>query len=290
MGNLYRAISADGSAFAAVLDAKDIVSEIERIHKTSAVITAGLGRLTIAASLMGYMLKGEEDSVTLRVDGGGPAGQLVAVADSRGNVKSCVNNPVVELPLNPQGKLDVGGAVGSDGTLSVVKDMGLKEPYVGVIPLVSGEIAEDIASYYATSEQIPTVCSLGVLVNPDLTVKAAGGFLMQLLPFADEKCIDIIEQNVAKIRPVSAMLDEGITPEEIANMLLDGLEPNELDTSHPAYKCDCSRERTERVLISIGKDELKSIADEGKDTAVSCHFCGKEYVFTPDEIRKLMGE
>ena len=290
MGNLYRAISADGSAFAAVLDAKDIVSEIERIHKTSAVITAGLGRLTIAASLMGYMLKGEEDSVTLRVDGGGPSGQLVAVADSRGNVKSCVNNPVVELPLNPQGKLDVGGAVGSDGTLSVVKDMGLKEPYVGVIPLVSGEIAEDIASYYATSEQIPTVCSLGVLVNPDLTVKAAGGFIVQLLPFADEKCIDIIEQNVAKIRPVSAMLDEGITPEEIANMLLDGLEPNELDTSHPAYKCDCSRERTERVLISIGKDELKSIADEGKDTAVSCHFCGKEYVFTPDEIRKLMGE
>ena len=290
MGNLYRAISADGSAFAAVLDAKDIVSEIERIHKTSAVITAGLGRLTIAASLMGYMLKGEEDSVTLRVDGGGPSGQLVAVADSRGNVKSCVNNPVVELPLNPQGKLDVGGAVGSDGTLSVVKDLGLKEPYVGVIPLVSGEIAEDIASYYATSEQIPTVCSLGVLVNPDLTVKAAGGFLVQLLPFADEKCIDIIEQNVAKIRPVSAMLDEGITPEEIANMLLDGLEPNVLDTASPAYKCDCSRERTERVLISIGKDELKSIADEGKDTAVSCHFCGKEYVFTPDEIRKLMGE
>ena len=271
MGNLYRAISADGSAFAAVLDAKDIVSEIERIHKTSAVITAGLGRLTIAASLMGYMLKGEEDSVTLRVDGGGPSGQLVAVADSMGNVKSCVNNPVVELPLNAQGKLDVGGAVGRDGTLSVVKDMGLKEPYVGVIPLVSGEIAEDIASYYATSEQIPTVCSLGVLVNPDLTVKAA-------------------EKNVAMIRPVSAMLDEGITPEEIANMLLDGLEPNVLDTAEPAYKCDCSRERTERVLISIGMDELKAIADEGNDTAVSCHFCGKEYVFTPDEIRKLMGE
>ena len=290
MGNLYRAISADGSAFAAVLDAKDIVSEIERIHKTSAVITAGLGRLTVAASLMGYMLKGEEDSVTLRVDGGGPAGQLVAVADSRGNVKSCVNNPVVELSLNAQGKLDVGGAVGRDGTLSVVKDMRLKEPYVGVIPLVSGEIAEDIASYYATSEQIPTVCSLGVLVNPDLTVKAAGGFLVQLLPFADEKCIDTIEKNVAKIRPVSAMLDEGITPEEIANMLLDGLEPNELDTAEPVYKCDCSRERTERVLISIGKDELKSIADEGKDTAVSCHFCGREYVFTPDEIRKLIGE
>jgi molecular chaperone Hsp33 len=290
MGKLYRSISADGSAFAEVLDAKDIVSEIERIHKTSAVVTAGLGRLSIAASLMGYMLKGEDDSVTLRVDGGGPAGQLTAVADSRGNVKSCVTNPVVELPLNSIGKLDVGGAVGKDGTLSVVKDLGLKEPYVGVIPLVSGEIAEDIAAYYVSSEQIPTVCALGVLVNPDLTVRSAGGFLVQLLPFADEKCIDTIEKNVSAMRPVSALLDEGKTPEEIADMLLSGLEPNELDTASPAYKCDCSRERTERVLISIGKDELRSIADEGRDTSVCCHFCGKEYVFSPDEIRKLIGE
>ncbi len=290
MGKLYRAISADGSAFAEVLDAKDIVSEIERIHKTSAVVTAGLGRLSIAASLMGYMLKGENDTVTLRVDGGGPAGQLVAVADSWGNVKSCVNNPVVEIPLNAQGKLDVGGAVGRDGTLSVVKDLGLKEPYVGVIPLVSGEIAEDIASYYATSEQIPTVCSLGVLVNPDLTVSSAGGFLVQLLPFADEKCISTIEKNVAAMRPISALLDEGKTPEEIANMLLAGLEPNELDSAEPVYGCDCSRERTEKILISIGKDELRSIAEEGKDTTVSCHFCGKEYIFTPEDIRRLIEE
>lgn len=288
MGKLYRAISADGSAFAEVLDAKDIVSEIERIHKTSAVITAGLGRLTIAASLMGYMLKGENDTITLRVDGGGPAGQLTAVADSWGNVKSCVGNPVVEIPLNAQGKLDVGGAVGTDGTLSVVKDMGLKEPYVGVIPLVSGEIAEDIANYYATSEQIPTVCSLGVLVNPDLTVKAAGGFLVQLLPFADEKVIDILEKNVAAMPPVSAMLDEGKTPEEIANMLLAGLEPNVLDTAEPVYSCDCSRERTERVLISIGEKDLREMAAEGKDTTVCCHFCGKEYVFTPQELLALI--
>ena len=288
MGNLYRAISADGSVFAEVLDAKDIVSEIEKIHKTSAVITAGLGRLTIAASLMGYMLKGENDSITLRVNGGGASGQLVAVADSRGNVKSSVDHPVVEIPLNAQGKLDVGGAVGCDGTLSVVKDLGLKEPYVGVVPLVSGEIAEDIASYYATSEQTPTVCSLGVLVNPDLTVKSAGGFLIQLLPFADEKVIDVIEKNIADIRPVSAMLDEGITPQEIADMLLAGLEPNELDTASPAYKCDCSRQRTEKILISIGKDELTSIASEGKDTSVVCHFCGKEYVFTPQEISYLI--
>ena len=287
MGNLYRAISADGSAFAAVLDAKDIVSEIEKIHKTSAVVTAALGRLSVGASLMGYMLKGDEDSITLRIDADGPTGQLVAVADSRGNVKSCVNNPVVELPLNSVGKLDVSGAVGKNGTLSVVKDMGLREPYVGVIPLVSGEIAEDIASYYATSEQIPTVCALGVLVAPDLSVKSAGGFLVQLLPFADEKCIDTIEKNVAAMRPVSALLDEGVTPEEIANMLLVGLDPNELDTASPAYKCDCSRERTEKVLISIGRKELLSIASEGKDTEVSCHFCGRNYVFTPQEISRL---
>ncbi len=287
MGKLHRVISADGSAFAAVLDAKDIVSEIERIHKTSAVVTAGLGRLTIAASLMGYMLKGENDSITLRIDADGQTGQLVAVSDSRGNVKSCVSNPVVEIPLNDKGKLDVAGAVGRNGTLSVVKDLGLKEPYVGVIPLVSGEIAEDIAAYYAESEQIPTVCSLGVLINPDLTVRAAGGFLIQLLPFADEKCIDIIESNIAKLPPVSAMFESGKTPEEIAAMLLEGLSPDPLDTANPKYSCDCSRERTERVLISIGAKELEDIASEGKDTSVACHFCGKEYVFTPDEIKNL---
>ncbi len=287
MGNLYRAISADGSAFAAVLDAKDIVSEIEKIHKSSAVVTAALGRLTIAASLMGYMLKGNENSITLRIDGDGPCGQLVAVSDSMGNVRSCVNNPVVELPLNNLGKLDVSGAVGKNGTLSVVKDLGLREPYVGVIPLVSGEIAEDIANYYASSEQIPTVCALGVLVNTDLSVKAAGGFLIQLLPFADDKCVDILEKNVAEMRPVSSLLAEGTTPEEIAHMLLKGLDPNELDTSAPAYKCECSRQRTEQILISIGQDELRAIASEGKDTEVSCHFCGKKYIFSPSEITEL---
>ncbi len=287
MSNLYRAISADGSAFAAVIDAKDIVSEIERIHKSSAVVTAGLGRLTIAASLMGYMLKGEENSITLRIDADGPTGQLMAVADYNGNVKSCVTNPVVEIPLNSAGKLDVSAAVGKNGTLSVVKDLGLREPYVGVIPLVSGEIAEDIANYYATSEQIPTVCALGVLVDTDLTVKAAGGYLIQLLPFASEQCIDVIEKNISQIKPVSALLADGVTPQEIADMLLDGLEPNELDTASPEYKCDCSRKRTEEILISIGKKELEEIAAEGKDTEVSCHFCGKSYVFTPDDITAL---
>jgi len=286
--NLFRVISADGSAFAAVLDAKNIVSEIEKIHHTSAVITAGLGRLTIGASLMGYMLKGENDSITLRIDSDGPAGQLIAVADSRGNVKSCVTNTVVEIPLNSHGKLDVGKAVGKNGTLSVIKDLGLKDPYVGVTPLVSGEIAEDIASYYATSEQIPTVCSLGVFVNPDLTVRSAGGFLIQLLPFADEKCIDAIEKNIAELPPISQMLDNGESPEEIAFKLLAGLSPEPLDSAKVCYNCDCSRERTEKILISIGSNELKSIADEKNDTTVRCHFCGKEYIFTPDEILDLI--
>ncbi|MDD6345670.1 MAG: Hsp33 family molecular chaperone HslO [Oscillospiraceae bacterium] len=288
MGILKRAISKDASVISMFLDGTDIISEMERIHKTSAVVTAGLGRLSIGASLMGYGLKNQNDTVTLRVDGGGATGQLVAVADSRGNVKSYATNPVVEIPLNKFGKLDVGGAVGKDGTLSVVKDLGMKEPYVGVIPLVSGEIAEDIASYYATSEQIPTVCGLGVLVNPDLTVKVAGGYLIQLLPFADEKCIDVLEKNINTLPPVTTMMSDGMTAEEIALKLLDGLEPNILDESEVFYKCDCNRERTERVLISLGKKELSAMADEGKDVEICCHFCDKKYTFTPKEISDLI--
>ncbi len=199
MGKIFRTISTDGSVVATAIDALDIVSRIEQIHSTSAVTTAAAGRLSIAASLMGIGLKGSNDSLTLRINGGGPAGAIIAVADSGGNVKCYVCNPVVEIPLNKYGKLDVAGAVGKEGTLSVVKDMGLKEPYVGQVPIVSGEIAEDIASYFAISEQIPTVCGLGVLVNPDLTVRAAGGYLIQLLPFADEKCIDILEENINRL-------------------------------------------------------------------------------------------
>lgn len=288
MGILKRAISKDASVISAVLDGTDIVSEMEKIHKTSAVMTAGLGRLSIAASLMGYGLKNDGDTITLRVDGGGAAGQLTAVADSHGNVKSYAVNPVVEIPLNKYGKLDVGGAIGKDGTLSVVKDLGMKEPYVGVIPLVSGEIAEDIASYYAASEQIPTVCGLGVLVNPDLSVKAAGGYLIQLLPFADEKCIDVIERTIKQIPPMTTMLTDGLSAEEIALRLLDGLEPNILDEAEVFYKCDCSRERTERVLISLGKKELSAMAEEGKDVEVCCHFCNRKYIFTPKEIAELI--
>lgn len=288
MGRLVRAISADGTVVAYALDGLDIVSEIERIHKTSAVVTAALGRLTIAASLMGSMLKGEEDTLTLRINGGGLTGSLIAVADSSGNVKAYVSNPVVEIPLNKYGKLDVSGAVGTDGTLSVIKDLGLKEPYIGQVPLVSGEIAEDIASYFATSEQIPTVCCLGVLVNPDLTVKSAGGFIIQLLPFADEKCIDAIEKTIEGLAPVTKLLADGMTAEELALRVLDGLEPNILDKRSTAYVCDCSKARVERALISIGAEELERIAEEEEKIEVNCHFCNKMYVFSRNEVKNLL--
>lgn len=287
MGILKRAIAKDASVVSCTVDATDIVAEIERIHKTSAVITAGLGRLSIAASMMGYGLKNDGDTITLRVKGDGPAGMLVAVADSRGNVKSYADNPVVEIPLNEKGKLDVGGAIGHDGTLSVVKDLGLKEPYVGMCPLVSGEIAEDIARYYADSEQTPTVCGLGVLVNPDLTVNVAGGYLIHVLPFADDSVIDIIEKNLQTMPPVTKMMTNGMTAEDIALKLLEGLEPNILDENEVFYKCNCSRERTEKILYSLGYDELKSMADEGEPITVDCHFCDKKYIFTPEELLRL---
>ncbi len=287
MAKIVRTISEDASVIAAAIDATDIVSEIEKIHQTSAVVTAALGRLTIAASLMGIGLKGEKDSLTLRMNGNGPTGALIAVADSFGNVKSYVCNPVVEIPLNKYGKLDVSGAVGKEGSLSVIKDLGMKEPYCGQIPIASGEVAEDIASYFAVSEQIPTVCGLGVLVNPDLTVKAAGGYLIQLLPFADESCIDILEKSVNSLPSVTQMLSSGIGAEEMAMKVLDGLKPNVMDDLTAHYKCDCSRERVERALISIGIKELTQMADEEETSEVCCHFCGKKYTFTSDEIRAL---
>lgn len=288
MSKMVRTISADGSVMACAVDATDMIAKMEQIHKTSAVVTAAQGRLTIAASMMGAMLKGDKDSLTLRINGGGPTGSIVAVSDSRGNVKSYVENPVVELPLNQYGKLDVSGAIGKDGILSIVKDLGMKEPYIGQVPIVSGEIAEDITQYYADSEQVPTVCGLGVLVNPDLTVKSAGGYLVQLLPFADESCISVIEKNLDGIPPVSSMFEEGLTPEQVCNRLLDGLEPNVLDEFTTEYHCDCSKDRVERALISIGRDELKQIEEEQDSTVVHCHFCNKDYSFTKNDISRLI--
>ena len=287
MGRIVRSISADASVVCSAIDGKDIVAEIEKIHQTSAVVTAGLGRLTLAASLMGFGLKGEKDSITLRMNGDGSAGSLIAVSDSFGNVKSYVQNPVVEIPLNQHGKLDVKGAIGTNGILSVVKDMGLKEPYVGQVPIVSGEVAEDITNYLATSEQVPTVCSLGVLVNPDLTVAEAGGYLIEVLPFAPDEVIDVIEKNINSMDNVTKMLSAGMTPEEISLKALEGLEPNVLDDFKVEYKCDCSKERVEKALISLGAKELTAMSED-EETEVLCHFCAKAYRFKSSEVLKLI--
>lgn len=287
MSKIIRTISADASVVASAIDGKDIVSEIERIHKPSAVVTAALGRLAMATSLLGFGLKGKDDTITVRMNGRGPCGSLLAVSDSFGNVKAYVQNPVVEIPLNALGKLDVAGAVGRDGTLSVVKDLGLKEPYVGQVPIVSGEIAEDITNYLATSEQVPSVCALGVLVNPDLSVNVAGGFLIQVLPFASDETITQIENNIKNISSMTKMLSEGKTAKDIAMMVLDGLSPNVLDDFEVNYKCDCSRERVENALISIGKKDLEELSQD-EVTTIDCHFCDRKYTFTSDEIKQLI--
>ena len=288
MGKIVRTISRDGMVLCCAVDSTDAVARMEQIHQTSAVVTAAEGRLLTAASIMGTMLKNTKDSVTLRMEGKGPVGMLIAVSDGTGNVKGYVGNPVVEIPLKPSGKLDVSGAVGTDGFLYVIKDLGMKEPYVGQVPIVSGEIAEDITNYYATSEQIPTVCGLGVLVNPDLSVSAAGGYLLQLLPGADEETISHVEANIAKLPPVSAMIHQGMTPEQIAFAALDGFEPNIIDEYEMGYVCDCSRARVERALISLGTKELAEIEAEGKPIEVGCQFCDKKYHFTPNDIRNMM--
>ena len=289
-GKLKRYLSADGAVVCAVLEGTEMCREMERIHKTSAVCTAALGRLSMAASLIGYTLKKPGDTVTVRLDGGGPAGILLAVADDLGNVKSYVDQPVVELPLNAKGKLDVAGAVGTDGTLFVIKDIGLKEPYSGQTALVSGEIAEDITQYFADSEQVPSACGLGVLVNPDLTVACAGGYLIQLLPFAPESDITQLEENLKDVTSVTDLLQSGMTAEDIAQKLMAGLDAELLDESEPEYACDCSRERTAKMLRSLDIPTLREMADEMPEIEVCCHFCNEKYVFTPDELRQMIAE
>ena len=289
MGKYVRAISHGGEAICLAVDSTDACARAEQIHKTSAAVTAALGRLLTAASFMGMQLKTEKSSVTLRLNGDGPAGAFIAVSDASGNVRGWVQNPVAELPLNAFGKLDVAGAVGRSGMLYVIRDEGQGEPYIGQTPIISGEIAEDVTHYYALSEQVPTVCALGVLVNPELTVKAAGGFLVQLLPGAEEDAIGRIEENIKKMPPVSTLISEGKTPSEIVNLALDGFSPEILDTGEMAYRCDCSRERMERALISLGREELRKMAQERPVTGVECHFCGTERTFTSEELLELSG-
>ncbi len=288
MSKIIRAIAEDGSVMACAIDSTDIVSKAEQIHQTSAVVTAALGRLLTAASMMGAMLKGEQDSLTLRMAGDGPAGSVIAVSDSKGNVRGYVGNPVVEIPLNQRGKLDVAGAVGSNGTLYIIKDIGLKEPYVGQVPIVSGEIAEDITSYFAVSEQIPTICALGVLVNPDLTVKVAGGFIVQLLPGAEEESITKLEQNIEGMDSITHLMDGGTTPEDICLRVLDGFQPQILDEFNTDYICRCSKDKYEKALTAIGREELTDIIEKDKRAEVVCHFCNKRYEFSELELKNIL--
>ena len=287
MGKIIRCITSDGLVMATAIDSTDIVAEAERIHKTSAVVTAALGRLLTAGSMMGNMLKSKDNTLTLRLAGGGPAGNLIVVSDWEGDVRGYVSNPVVEIPLNAKGKLDVAGAVGTAGNLYVTKDLGMKEPYNGCIPLTTGEIAEDITAYYGISEQIPTVCALGVLVNPDLTVKAAGGYIIQLLPAAGEDTIEKVEKSLENIQSVTAMLSSGETPHSIIKRALKEFDVEVLYEHDVYYKCNCSKERIEKALITLGAEELNKMADELPEVEVSCHFCDKSYKFSPNEVRFL---
>ncbi len=287
MGKSVRCISKDGTLTVTAIDSTDIVEKMRQIHQTSPVTSAALGRLMTAASMMGATLKSDDCSVTLRIRGGGPAGTVMAVSDWQGNVRGYVQDPTVELPLNNKGKLDVSGAVGTDGELTVIKDIGMKEPYVGQVPIVSGEIAEDITSYFFTSEQIPTVCALGVLVDRDRSIKAAGGFLIQLLPTALDDTITSVERCIKDIKPVTTMLSGGMTPEEICRHVLSKFEIEVLDESEPEYRCTCSRQRVENALIGTGIVSLEEMAQDD-NTEVCCQFCNKKYNFTSDDIKKLI--
>ena len=284
--NMLRGISENGGIVFYGVDSTEIVREMERLHKTSAVTTAALGRLLTAASMMGIMLKSTQDSVTLQIKGGGPAGRLLAVSDGTGNVKGYVENPVVELPPRADGHLNVGAAVGKDGTLDVIRDLGMREPYIGQVPLTSGEIAEDVTTYFAISEQIPTVCALGVLVDTDLTIACAGGFLLQLLPGATDAEITQLEQNIAAMPSVTEMLHAGKTPEDMMNLAMAGFNPSVLDEREVRYQCDCSRERTEQMLLSLGRKELEKLRDEDPHCEVVCHFCHTKYEFDLNKLVK----
>ncbi len=283
---IVRATAADAQVRAFACSTRELVETARRAHDTSPVVTAALGRLMSAGVMMGSMLKGERDLITLQVKGDGPVGSLTVTADSGGRVKGFAAVPDVILPANSLGKLDVAGAIGQ-GTLSVIRDMGLKEPYVGQTLLQTGEIAEDLTYYFAASEQVPSSVGLGVLMNRDNTVRQAGGFLIQLMPFASEEVTGRLEQNLSRVSSVTALLDEGITPEQMIKLLLEGLQPEVNDTLPAAFCCDCSREKIGKVLISLGKKELQDMIEEGREIEVNCHFCNTQYKFKVDELKEL---
>lgn len=290
MNKIVRMISEDGTLYCLALNSTEMVKEMQNIHKTSKVCSAALGRLITGAAMMGALLKGDKDTLTLKINGGGPASPVVAVANSKGQVKGYIGDRTVALPLNNKGKLDVSGAVGKNGFLTVIKDLGLKEPYCAQTPIISGEIAEDITAYYATSEQTPTVCALGVLVDPQTEeVLLAGGFLIQLLPTAGDDTISLVEKGLQGIKPVTTMMSEGLTPEQICQTVLPEFTMHLLDTQESEYKCDCSIERVTQALIGAGEDGLREMAED-ENTEVVCHFCNTKYNFSREDILNLLEE
>ncbi|WP_455014638.1 Hsp33 family molecular chaperone HslO [Hominenteromicrobium sp.] len=288
MDRIIRCITADGALMASAIDSSDTVYTAQSLHGLSATASAALGRLLTGASMMGAMLKQEHASLTLRVDGGGPLGVLTAISDSRGNVRGCVDNPEAEVPKKPNGKLDVGAAVGQDGRLGVIRSYGTGEPYMGQVALVSGEIAEDLTNYYAVSEQIPTVCALGVLVDSDTKkVMLAGGLLIQVLPGALPEDIEKLEANVQKLEPVTTMLAKGMTVEQMCEKALEGFTVEKLDEMPVHYACTCSREKYYAALATLEPDELETLpAQDGKVETV-CPYCCRKYYFTTEELHAL---
>lgn len=284
---VVRATAADSQVRAFAAASKGLVETARSSHNTSPVVTAALGRLLTAGAMMGAMQKGDEDMLTLQIQSEGPVKGMMVTADSHGNVKGYAFEPDVRIGANAQGKLDVAGAVGQ-GFLYVVKDMGLKEPYRGQIQLQTGEIAEDLTYYFAASEQTPSSVGLGVLMNRENTVRQAGGFIIQLMPDTEETVIRQLEQNIRNLRPVTEMLDSGLSPEQMLEQVLAGLDVEFLESSPCRFFCNCDRERIEKALISVGKKELQDMIREGREIEVNCHFCNRNYIFTPQELGQLL--
>lgn len=290
MDHIIRMIARDAPIKAMAIQARDLVERARSIHKTLPVATAALGRTLMAASMIGQQLKEEDGSVTVRISGGGPLGNILAVSDSSGNVRGYVQNGQVELPLKGPAKLDVGRAVGTEGSLTIIKDLCMKDPYVGTVPLVSGEIAEDITAYFAESEQIPTACALGVLVDTDLTVAAAGGYLIQLLPGADDAVIDQIEAGIQRMGTVTQHLSKGMSIEELLRQVLGAFDLEVLETVPVEYRCYCSRERMRNALRSLGKKELLELISEQGRAELTCQFCDAVHIFEREELEALAAE
>ncbi|MBR4473580.1 MAG: Hsp33 family molecular chaperone HslO [Oscillospiraceae bacterium] len=286
MGQILRVIAEDEQIKMAVITAPDMVEEARKIHDLSPTACAALGRLMLGASLLGNALKGEKDSLTLRLNGGGPIGNVIAVSDSSGNVRGYADEPQADLPTRADGKLDVGGLVGRDGTLTVSRDLGLREPYIGSVELVSGEVAEDLTAYLVESEQIPSACGLGVLVGTDRHILAAGGFLVQLLPGAPDELIQKIEDNLFLMDQLTTILHED-GAEEVIRQVLKGFKPEILSREEVFWRCPCSRERVSDALRSTGEETLRELAAEGKETEVCCQFCKKEYRFSPEDLTEM---